>query len=362
MGANWGRNIRLSIFGESHGSAIGINIDGLPAGVEIDLDKIERHMERRAPGRSAFSTQRKEKDGVEILSGIYEGKTTGAPICGIIKNEDKKSKDYSKLKEVMRPGHSDYPAYIKYHGYNDVRGGGHFSGRITAPIVFAGSIAREILAKKNIYIGAQIKSIKDIEVEDLAELTNEVFEEISKKEMAILDDKKIIEIKERIEVARMNQDSLGGVIECYAIGVPAGIGEPFFDSLESTIAHLAFSIPAVKGIEFGKGFSITEMLGSEANDEYYLDNHIVKTTNNNNGGILGGISNGMPISFKVAIKPTPSISKKQNTINVKKMENCDLVIEGRHDPCIVPRAVVVIESILALALLERLYDEGGKYE
>lgn len=362
MGANWGRNIRLSIFGESHGSAIGINIDGLPAGVEIDLDKIEKHMERRAPGRSAFSTQRKEKDGVEILSGIYEGKTTGAPICGIIKNEDKKSKDYSKLKEVMRPGHSDYPAYIKYHGYNDVRGGGHFSGRITAPIVFAGSIAREILAKKNIYIGAQIKSIKDIEVEDIAELTTEVFEEISKKEMAILDDKKIIEIKERIEVARMNQDSLGGVIECYAIGVPAGIGEPFFDSLESTIAHLAFSIPAVKGIEFGKGFSMTEMLGSEANDEYYLDNHIVKTTNNNNGGILGGISNGMPISFKVAIKPTPSISKKQNTINVKKMENCDLVIEGRHDPCIVPRAVVVIESILALALLERLYDEGGKYE
>lgn len=362
MGANWGRNIRLSIFGESHGSAIGINIDGLPAGVEIDLDKIEKHMERRAPGRSAFSTQRKEKDGVEILSGIYEGKTTGAPICGIIKNEDKKSKDYSKLKEVMRPGHSDYPAYIKYHGYNDVRGGGHFSGRITAPIVFAGSIAREILAKKNIYIGAQIKSIKDIEVENLAELTNEVFEEISKKEMAILDDKKIIEIKERIEIARMNQDSLGGVIECYAIGVPAGIGEPFFDSLESTIAHLAFSIPAVKGIEFGKGFSMTEMLGSEANDEYYLDNHIVKTTSNNNGGILGGISNGMPISFKVAIKPTPSISKKQNTINVKKMENCDLVIEGRHDPCIVPRAVVVIESILALALLERLYDEGGKYE
>lgn len=362
MGANWGRNIRLSIFGESHGSAIGINIDGLPAGVEIDLDKIERHMERRAPGRSAFSTQRKEKDGVEILSGIYEGKTTGAPICGIIKNEDKKSKDYSKLKEVMRPGHSDYPAYIKYHGYNDVRGGGHFSGRITAPIVFAGSIAREILAKKNIYIGAQIKSIKEIEVEEFTELTNEVFEEISKKEMAILDDKKIVEIKERIEIARMNQDSLGGVIECYAIGVPAGIGEPFFDSLESTIAHLAFSIPAVKGIEFGKGFSMTEMLGSQANDEYYLDNNIVKTTSNNNGGILGGISNGMPISFRVAIKPTPSISKKQNTINVKKMENCDLVIEGRHDPCIVPRAVVVIESILALALLERLYDEGGKYE
>ena len=362
MGANWGRNIRLSIFGESHGSAIGINIDGLPAGVEIDLDKIERHMERRAPGRAAFSTQRKEKDGIEILSGVYEGKTTGAPICGIIRNEDKKSKDYSKLKEVMRPGHSDYPAYVKYHGYNDVRGGGHFSGRITAPIVFAGSIAREILAKKNIYIGAQIKSIKDIEVEDLTELTNEIFEEISKKEMAILDDKKIIEIKERIELARMNQDSLGGMIECYAIGVPAGIGEPFFDSLESTIAHLAFSIPAVKGIEFGKGFSMTEMLGSEANDEYYLDNDIVKTTSNNNGGILGGISNGMPISFRVAIKPTPSISKKQNTINVKKMENCDLVIEGRHDPCIVPRAVVVIESILALALLERLYDEGGKYE
>jgi len=219
----------------------------------------------------------------------------------------------------MRPSHSDYSAYIKYRGYNDVRGGGHFSGRITAPLVFAGSLAKSILAKKGIYVGAMIKSIKNIELETPNEdrLSKELFDELAKKELAILDEKKIVEIKEEIERARMNQDSVGGTIECFAIGVPAGLGEPFFDSLESSIAHLAFSVPAVKGIEFGKGFDIAKYYGSEVNDEYYYKNSIVKTKSNNNGGILGGISNGMPINFKVAIKPTPSISKLQHTINIK---------------------------------------------
>lgn len=362
MGANWGHSLRLSIFGESHGKAIGINIDGLPAGVELNLDRIEREMSRRVPGKNIFSTQRKESDSFEILSGFYEGRTTGAPLCIIIRNEDKKSKDYSQLKEVMRPSHSDYPAFVKYHGWNDVRGGGHFSGRITAPIVFAGSVAREILAKKGIYIGAQIKSVKDITVKSLENLSEEIFEELTTKEMAIYDDEKIVEIKNLIERVRVNQDSVGGVIECYTIGVPAGLGEPFFDSLESSIAHLAFSIPAVKGIEFGKGFEITTLTGSEAKDEYYYEDSRVKTKSNNNGGILGGISNGMPIVFRVAIKPTPSISQKQNTINVKKEESVELTIEGRHDPCIVPRAVVVIESIMALALLDKIYELGGRYE
>ncbi|MBM6689847.1 chorismate synthase [Fusobacterium mortiferum] len=364
MGANWGHSLRLSIFGESHGKAIGINIDGLASGIELDFESIEKNMERRAPGRNKFSTQRKESDSFEILSGIYEGKTTGAPLCAIIRNEDKKSKDYSKLKEVMRPNHSDYPAFIKYRGNNDVRGGGHFSGRITAPIVFAGSIAKTILAKKGIYVGASIKSIKNIEVESLKmeELTLDAFDKLAYKEMAILSDKKILEVKEEIEKARINQDSVGGTIECFAIGVPAGLGEPFFDSLESSISHLAFSIPAVKGIEFGKGFDITRYYGSEIKDEYYYEGEKIKTKRNNNGGILGGLSTGMPISFRVAIKPTPSISKIQNTVNIKTKENCELVIEGRHDPCIVPRAVVVIESVMAIALLDKIYEAGGKYE
>lgn len=364
MGANWGHSLRLSIFGESHGKAIGVNIDGLASGIDIDFESIERDMGRRAPGKNSFSTQRKERDSFEILSGICDGKTTGAPLCAIIRNEDKKSKDYSKLKEVMRPSHSDYPAYIKYRGYNDVRGGGHFSGRVTAPLVFAGSLAKSILAKKGIYVGAMIKSIKNIEVETPNEdrLSKEFFDELAKKEMAILDEKKIVEIKEEIERARINQDSVGGTIECFAIGVPAGLGEPFFDSLESSIAHLAFSVPAVKGIEFGKGFDIAKYYGSEVSDEYYYKNSIVKTKSNNNGGILGGISNGMPINFRVVIKPTPSISKIQNTINVKDKQNCELEIEGRHDPCIVPRAVVVIESIMAIALLDKIYEAGGRYE
>lgn len=364
MGANWGHSLRLSIFGESHGKAIGINIDGLASGIEINFEDIEKDMARRAPGRNSFSTQRKESDSFEILSGVFEGKTTGAPLCVIIRNEDKKSKDYSKLKEIMRPSHSDYPAFVKYKGNNDIRGGGHFSGRITSPLVFAGSLAKSILAKRGIYIGATIKSIGNVSVEDLREeeLKPNIFKELAQKEMAVLDDEKILRIKSEIELARMNQDSVGGSIECFAIGVPAGIGEPFFDSLESTIAHLAFSVPAVKGIEFGRGFDITRGYGSEMNDEYYYDNGTVKTRSNNNGGILGGISNGMPIKFKVAIKPTPSISKIQNTVNVISQENSELIIEGRHDPCIVPRAVVVIESIMAIALLDKIYEVGGRYE
>lgn len=362
MGANWGNGLRLSIFGESHGKAIGINIDGLPGGIELDLEKIEKDMIRRAPGRNRFSTQRKESDNFEILSGVYEGKTTGAPLCLIIRNEDKKSKDYSELKEVMRPSHSDYPAFIKYHGYNDIRGGGHFSGRITAPLVFAGSLAKIILDKKNIHIGAMIKSIKDVQLESPNELSLDLFQKLSQKEMAVLDDEKIIQIKEIIEKARMEQDSVGGSIECYAIGVPVGLGEPFFDSLESSIAHLAFSVPAVKGIEFGRGFDITKYYGSEISDEYFYDRGEIKTYSNNNGGILGGISNGMPITFRVAIKPTPSISKSQNSINIKTKENCELIIEGRHDPCIVPRAVVVMESIMAIALLDKIFEMGGRYE
>ena len=357
MGAQWGNSVKLTIFGESHGAGIGIVIDGIKPGTVLDMEYINAQMGRRAPGKNRFSTARREKDAVVFLSGVVDGITTGAPICGFIKNEDKKSKDYSLLKEVMRPGHSDYPANIKYCGYNDVRGGGHFSGRLTAPLVFAGSIAKQVLKEKGIEIYARISSIGSVRDDEISSETGGLLErlrEISQNDFPVLDKIKEQEMREVIENARMNLDSVGGIIECFAFGVPAGIGDPFFNSLESTISHIIFSVPAVKGIEFGKGFEMTSMLGSEANDEYYYDGEEVKTYSNNNGGILGGITNGMPLDIKVAIKPTPSIGRKQKTINIKEHKNCELEIEGRHDPCIVPRAVVVIESVVALAILDQM--------
>lgn len=356
MSGIWGNNIKISIFGESHGGAIGINISGLPSGKKIPFDIIAKDAARRAPGKNDMSTSRKEADKIEILSGVFEGKTTGAPLCGIIRNSDTRSKDYSRLKDVMRPGHSDYPANIKYEGFNDYRGGGHFSGRITAPLVFAGAIAKGILKEKGINIGAHVKSIGNIKDEgfDLTNINQDTFEKVSSKELSIIDDKKGEAMRELILQARREGDSVGGVVECAILGVEAGIGDPFFDSVESTIAHLAFSVPAVKGIEFGTGFKMTQMRGSEANDSYYYDGEVIRTKTNNNGGILGGITNGMPIVFSVAIKPTPSISKIQNTIDISKKENSTLQVVGRHDPCIVPRAVVVIEAIAAIAVLDLL--------
>lgn len=359
MSANWGKNIELSIFGESHGKAIGINIGNLPSGITIDMEKVNHEMQRRAPGNSKLSTSRKEADKIEIISGLCDGKTTGAPLCGLIYNTDQRSKDYSILETHMRPGHSDYSAYIKYHGFNDVRGGGHFSGRITAPIVFAGAIAKQILEQKGIYIGAHIKSICHINDESFDTNINlDILKHLNKQQYPVINQEVFSQMEEVINKARENLNSVGGQIECAIIGIEAGIGEPFFNSLESTIASLMFSIPAVKGLSFGKGFEMSYMYGDKANDEYYYKNEKVCTYTNNNGGIVGGISNGMPITFTVAIKPTPSIALKQNTINVKTKENTELEIKGRHDPCIVPRAVVVVEAMAALAILEAI--GGGK--
>lgn len=358
MSANWGKNIELSIFGESHGKAIGINMGSLPAGIKLDMEAIKKDMARRAPGKNALSTARKEKDEVEIISGIQDGITTGAPLCALIYNSDQHSKDYSLLESHMRPGHSDYAAYVKYHGFNDVRGGGHFSGRITAPIVFAGSVAKQILKQKGIRIGAHIQSIKDVQDQSFeTNIRDELLDRLSLQEYPVIDTTVFELMQDVVNQARSQGNSVGGSVECVIQHVPAGIGQPFFQSLESTIASLMFSIPAVKGIEFGDGFDLCTMLGSEANDEYYYDQDKVKTKTNHNGGILGGISNGMPITFKVAFKPTPSIALKQDTINVKTKENTTLEITGRHDPCIVFRAVVVVESMAALALLEAM---GGK--
>lgn len=350
----WGNNIKISIFGESHGIALGINISGLPSGVLLDMEAIEKEMERRAPGRSKIATARKEGDKVEILSGVFEGRTTGAPLCGIIRNGDTRSQDYSKLKSLMRPGHSDYPAMIRYSGFNDVRGGGHFSGRITAPLVFAGSIARQILKEKGITIGAHIKSINSVEDDSFNPLAidEELLTSLKEGDIATINKAKGEEMRELILATKKQADSLGGVVECAVTGIPAGIGNPFFDSVESTLAHLMFSVPAVKGIEFGAGFGITKMKGSEANDSYYYDGDVVKTKTNNNGGILGGITNGMPIIFRAAVKPTSSIGLYQDTVDVTNKVNEKLQVVGRHDPCIVTRAVVVIESVTALGILD----------
>ena len=354
MSAMWGNNIKISIFGESHGNAIGINIDGLPSGFEIDMEKVKFEMTRRAPGRSSLSTARSEEDLPEILSGYFQGKTTGTPLCAIIRNKDTRSKDYSKLKDFMRPSHADYSGNIRYLGFNDYRGGGHFSGRITAPLVFAGAICKQILESRGIVIGSHISSIKDVEDKkfNYTNILKDSLLSLKNKELPLLNEELEEKIRHTITQAKYEGDSVGGIIECAVVGIEAGVGNPFFDSVESTLSHLVFSVPAVKGIEFGEGFNITKLYGSEAKDEYYYEEDKVKTKSNNNGGILGGITNGMPIVFKVAIKPTASILKEQDTIDIRNGTNVKFRVEGRHDPCIVQRAVPVIEAVTAIGILD----------
>lgn len=363
MSSVFGEKLRVSIFGESHGLGIGVVIDGFPSGLEIDLEKVKKEMKRRAPGRNKMSTQRKEKDEVIIQSGIFEGKTTGTPICGLILNTNQKSKDYSYLKNVMRPSHADYSGKIKYKGYNDYRGGGSFSGRLTAPLVFAGALAKQYLEKHEIFVGGHISSVgkvKDNSFNTLNE-TKELFDEISEKAIPVINDNISSEMEKEISIARENKNSIGGKIECMITNVPAGIGDPFFDSVESRLSHMLFSIPAVKGVEFGLGFAISEIYGDEANDSMYIDNEgNIKTRTNNNGGILGGITNGMPIIFRVGIKPTPSIGMPQKTVNLETKKNTILEVNGRHDPCIVQRAVPVVESAAAIVILDLLLSSGLK--
>ena len=356
MSGMWGNKIKVSIFGESHGNAIGINIDGLPSGLEINLEDIAYEMRRRAPGKSPLSTARSEDDIPEILSGYFNGKTTGTPLCAIIRNTNTRSKDYSLLKDVMRPGHADYSGNIRYNGFNDYRGGGHFSGRITAPLVFAGAVCKQILKEKGIIVAAHVKSIKNVKDKSFLDSTLDLnyLNSLKSFELPLIDRSIEESMRKEILEAKEDMDSVGGTIECGVFGISAGIGNPFFDSVESTLAHLLFSVPAVKGVEFGRGFELTSMRGSEANDEIYYEDGEVKTKTNNNGGILGGITNGMPIIFTTAIKPTSSIGKKQNTINISSKENTILKVEGRHDPCIVQRAIPVIEAVTAIAMVELL--------
>lgn len=353
-----GNNIKLTLFGESHGEAIGCVIDGLPSGIKLDLDYIQHELDLRKP-KGSISTSRKESDVFHIVSGLFEGYTTGTPLTILIYNEDQHSKDYSELRVKPRPGHADYTADIRYNGYQDYRGGGHFSGRITAPIVAAGAIFKQMLKEKEIFIGTHIKELAGIKDSNFANTLTEV-EYLSNQYFAVIDKEVEDQMISAIEAARMDQDSIGGVLETEVLNLPAGLGNPSFGSIESEISKAVFSVGAVKGIEFGAGFGFKDLRGSLANDEFYYEKDEVRTKTNNNGGINGGISNGMPIIFRTVIKPTPSISKTQNTINLETLENEELNIVGRHDPCIVHRARIVIDSMVALTLVDLLISTYGR--
>lgn len=349
-----GDKIKLSIFGESHGEAIGCVIDGLPAGIKIDMDAVYKDMQRRAPGKDKTATPRLEKDIPHILSGMLDNVTTGAPLAMVIENTNTKSGDYSNLMTVPRPGHSDYPAYVKYGGNNDIRGGGHFSGRLTAPLVFAGSVAKQILSQMGVTIGAHIKQIGSVcdAVSDLNKTDKSLLDTLLSSTFSLIDETKEQAMRDEIEKARLSLDSVGGIIECFAVGLPVGLGGNMFDTVEGKLASILFGVPAVKGVEFGIGFGFADKRASEVNDQYEIKNGKVATLSNNNGGVLGGMTDGAPLSVSVAIKPTPSIAKKQKSVNLLTMENAELEIHGRHDPCIVVRAVPVIECAVALGLLD----------
>lgn len=355
MSSIWGNNIRISIFGESHGPAIGVTIDGIPAGLPVDMDYIMNEMKRRAPGQS-LSTTRKEQDQPEILSGVLEGHTTGAPLTAIIRNTNTRSQDYSNLKNVPRPSHADYTGSIRYNGFNDIRGGGHFSGRLTAPLVFAGSILRQSLEKKGIIITSHIKSIHGIEDDllDTMSMDKSFADSLRTMPVPVINKNILSYFIEEIEEARASQDSVGGVIEGGIYNLPSGIGDPMFQSIESQLSSMLFSIPGVKGIEFGEGFNITKLRGSQANDQFTIRNGRVATSTNYSGGIQGGITNGMPVIWKTAIKPTPSIGISQKSVILDTMEETTLEIQGRHDPCIVLRAVPVLEAACAIVVFDLL--------
>ena len=361
MSSITGKRIKTSIFGESHGSAIGVVVDGLPAGERVDIEMLQCFLNRRAPGRMAFNTPRKESDVPEFLSGILNGITTGAPLSAVIRNENTRSGDYDQFRNIPRPSHADYGAQIRYDGHNDIRGGGHFSGRLTAPLCIAGGIALQILSRRGITIGAHIASIgpvKDLRF-DTVDIGADELIAVSNKSIPVIDDNAGDEMISIIEAARSASDSVGGIIECAVVGYPVGIGTPMFDGLENRLASAIFGIPAVRGIEFGSGFSSAAMRGSEHNDDFTISQStgVIQTKTNHHGGIIGGISTGMPIILSVAIKPTPSIGIEQNSVDISQTIDTTLKISGRHDPCIVPRAVPCVEAAVGLTLLDILLCE-----
>ena len=357
MSSEFGNILRVSVFGQSHGKAIGVNIDGLPAGEPIDLEELNAFLDRRKPGKSPLSTARKESDTPVFLSGLENGVTCGFPLCAVIENSDQHSSDYSEHADKPRPSHADYTARVKWGGHADMRGGGHFSGRLTAPLCIAGGIAKQILARRGIFVGAHLAAVgTENDAPFPLHPTAELFDTIAAKPFPVVDDGAGERMQALILEARQDLDSVGGIIECAAIGLPAGLGDPMFGGVENRLAAALFGIPAVKGVEFGLGFGSSRLRGSENNDPFTVENGTVVTASNRAGGILGGITTGMPVTLRTAIKPTPSISRPQQTVRLSAMESAELVIRGRHDPCIAHRAVPVVEAVTATVLLDLLLE------
>jgi chorismate synthase len=356
--SSFGTVIHIDLFGESHGPKIGIVIHNLPAGLRLDQERIQAALSRRRPS-SDLATARQESDPYEIVSGYFNDHTTGTPLTILIPNQDTRSRDYEP--DILRPSHSDYVAHIKYHGHHDYRGGGHFSGRITAPLVILGAICEQILEQKGVHLASHIRSIHHIEDDafTLDNLTKETLKRLYSSHFPLLDESVNPDMEAAIRAAKSDNDSVGGIVETAVIGVPAGYGDPFFDKVESLLSHLIFSIPAVKGLSFGDGFDMTRKRGSETNDAFFVENGVIKTSTNHSGGIQGGITNGMPIVFQTAIKPTSSIGLPQHTVNIKTMQEETLELVGRHDPAIVHRAVHVINAITSYAILELMARREG---
>ncbi len=353
-----GNKLKVTVFGQSHAPAIGCVIGGLPAGFAPDMDRVAAFMARRAPGQNAWSTPRKEGDTPEVLSGLVDGRTCGAPVAMVIHNGDQHSRDDSGLKRTPRPSHADYTAIIKYGENYDIRGGGQFSGRLTAPLCFAGAFALQLLEQRGITVAAHIGQIENIvdAPPDFAAVKREDLEVLLHKPFPVFDDTAGMNMRQAIEAARMEQDSVGGVIRCLVLGLPAGVGEPMFGGVENRLAAALFGIPAVRGVSFGTGFAAAGMRGSVHNDPFIMEDGRVRTRTNHAGGVLGGITSGMPLVVNIAVKPTASISREQETVDLETKENSPLVIHGRHDPCIVPRAVPVAEAVTALMVLDMMLE------
>lgn len=359
MASEFGNHLRVNIFGQSHGAAIGVVADGLPAGESVNMDELARFMARRRPGKDALSTPRQESDIPAFLSGLQDNVTCGSPLCAVIENRDQHSADYASLADTPRPGHADYTAWVKWGGKADMRGGGHFSGRLTAPLCVIGGIAKQILARRGIYVGAHLLSVeKESDTPFPSRPMPALFEEVAAKPFPVLDDICGQRMRGAILAASQEGDSVGGVVECAAIGLPAGLGEPIFDGMESRLAAVLFGIPAMKGLEFGAGFESAALRGSINNDPFCIRNGRIETVRNRCGGILGGITNGMPLTLRAAFKPTPSIARPQQTVRLSRMEETELVIPGRHDPCIAHRAVPVVEAAVATVLLDILLEQN----
>ncbi len=359
MSSTYGESLKLSIFGQSHGAAIGMTLDGIPAGLPVDVDALQQLLNRRAPGQNDWSTPRREEDRPEFLSGVLDGYTCGAPIAAVIYNTNTRSGDYNNLKDAPRPGHADYTAQVKYGGYQDVAGGGHFSGRLTAPLCIAGGLCKQWLEAKGIHIGAHLAAVAGVE--------DRAFDPMAPELSAVGCDFPVLnpdageKMRLAVAEARKEADSVGGIIECAVTGLPVGLGEPMFGGMESRIAQIVYGIPAVKGLEFGAGFGAAVLRGSENNDGYTVSDGVVKTISNRAGGILGGITNGMPLIFRAAIKPTPSIGAQQQSISLSQRSDQPLVVKGRHDPCIAPRAVPVVEAAAAIAVFDAILSQDTSY-